>query len=182
MAQISLSSSKRTFRVHSMLRWLATPTIACVVILVIIFAVSEPRDRVILPWMVLIMAIALGFAALMIYIMRLEISSEGILYGLPGMRMRTTWDNIEGYAFRTSASGQYTALVLRQPGQLSGWMMPLLGLSTAMPTVEGMRARRGKSEFEKSIPISMFAPDWRDGDLGALIRQYAPAAYDNLVS
>ncbi|MCC7206203.1 MAG: hypothetical protein IT323_02790 [Anaerolineae bacterium] len=182
MAQISLSSSKRTFRVHSLVRWLATPAIACAVIVAIIYFVSEPRDRVILPWMILILGIALGFVALLLYMVRLEISPDGILYGLPGIRVRTAWDNIEGYAFRSSASGQYTALVMRQPAQISGWLTPLMGFSAAMPTIEGMRARRGIGEMEKAIPISMFAADWRDGELGSLIRQYAPAAFDNLVS
>ena len=182
MAQLGVSAAKRSFHVHSMLRWLALPALVCAIALVLIAAVSKPEDRVILPWMILFFAVVLAIVAFFIYLVRLEVSPEGIVCYYPGMRIRSTWDNIEGYGYRTMSGWKLMSLVLRQPGlEISGWMRPLMGITTAMPTIEGMQARRGLAEMEKTIPVSMFAADWREGDLGALIRQYAPEAFDKMV-
>lgn len=182
MTQLTASTTKRSFRVHSLLRWLAWPALVCGIAVLLIAVVSKPEERVILPWMVLFMAVVLGIVALFIYSVRLEVSPEGIVCYYPGMRIRTSWDNIEGYAYRTMSGWKLMSLVLREPGlEISGWMRPFVGFSAAMPTYDGMRMRRSVSEMEKAIPVSMFAADWRTGDLGALIRQYAPEAFDKMV-
>jgi hypothetical protein len=133
--------------------------------------------------MILFMAIVLAIVAFFIYLVRLEVSPEGIVCYYPGMRIRSTWDNIEGYGYRTMSGWKLMSLVLRRPGlEISGWMKPLMSITTAMPTIESVQARRGLSEMENTIPVSMFAANWRESELGALIRQYAPEAFGNMVS
>ena len=97
--------------------------------------------------------------------------------------MRSTWDNLEGYGKRKMRSVTYEALILRQPNiERSSWVGASFFL---MPKVEAAAPNGGKTsiplvlaKYQDFIPVSMFARDWRSGELGALIKQYAPQAYD----
>jgi hypothetical protein len=36
-------------------------------------------------------------------------------------------------------------------------------------------------DYASVIPVALYADDWRNSELGVLIKRYAPQAFDNLI-
>ena len=97
---------------------------------------------------------------------RLEVSSAGIAYFGMGYSIRSTWDNIAACGEKSRGLlPAEEALVLHQSGlEFSSWI--------------GVNRTRAVN-VSSMIPVARFASDWRNSELGVLIKQYAPHAFDN---
>jgi hypothetical protein len=68
---------------------------------------------------------------------------------------------------------------------MSGWMsftyrlMPFLQVVSAL---DGRYIPASLAGIEDAIPVGLFDHEWRTGELGSIIRGYAPAAIDTKVA
>ncbi|HVU11481.1 MAG TPA: hypothetical protein VHD90_09395 [Phototrophicaceae bacterium] len=187
MAVMSQPDSRRVFRIKSPFQQMRVAGIACVAALVIVFLTLPPADS----WIILILGavllLALGIGYWFLTRTRLEISPQEIVYYGIGYAVRSRWSNIKGYGKRVFGAQTYEALLLTEPGiEVSGWMK--LGYAL-MPVAEIASAAQGRifipeglGEYQDAIPVGIFDGDWRSSELGALIKQYAPEAFDHLIT
>lgn len=90
---------------------------------------------------------------------RLVISPDGIEYCTPYHRIPTTWDNIKSIGRIPMFTSYGEGLFLRQPAlQGNKWL--------------NWNARL--MQLDRFIPLSPFAEQWRDSELGQDVRRYAP--------
>lgn len=178
------SSAVRTFRINSPLQQMGMAIAACVIALVIVFLTLPPGDTWIILLLAAVLLFSLGLAYGLLTRTRLTVSSDGITFYGIGYHVASTWNNLKGYGTRTLGAKSVESLILTQPGiEVSGWMKAAYAL---MPVAEIASAAQGRvfipqglSRYQDVIPVSMFDKDWRSGELGALIQQYAPQAFDN---
>lgn len=83
-------------------------------------------------------------------------------------------------------ASDYESPILRAPGiQMSGWMATLYQLMPAASVVALVGGNAAPSDGlagqEDAIPVGLFDRDWRTGPIGALVRQYAPTAFETHV-
>ncbi len=182
MAQTRPTS--RTFPIASPAKAMIPAILACAFALGVVFVLLEPRDRWIILLLAVVMLLSLGLIVVLLGQTRLEVSPQGIVYYAPGYRVRSDWANIEGYAERVVGTQDVESLILREPGmELSRWMR--IGYSL-MPAASMAALVRGRvimpgtlDRYQDIIPVGLFADDWRNSELGDLIKQYAPQAYAN---
>jgi len=184
MAQAVSSNSIKTFRVAAPIAMILPALLVCLAAFVVVALLTPGRDSVFL----LVLAVGLAFTLLltlwMVGQVRLEVSREGLVFYGMGYRVRSTWDNLEGCGKRKMRSVTYEALILRQPNiEVAGWIGASYRLT---PTVEAASPSGRKTSvpillarYQDFIPVSMFARDWRNSELGALVKQYALQAYNN---
>ncbi len=95
---------------------------------------------------------------------RLEVSAAGIAYIETGLSVHSTWENIQGSG--VVSRGLFfkdEVLFLHKPGlETSSWI-----------------PSNRVSQLASTIPVGRFAVDWQNSELGVLIKQYAPQAFDN---
>jgi hypothetical protein len=154
---------------------------------VLVFLISEPDTR----WVSLIVGGVLLFSLALAYwlltITRLDISPDGIVYCAIGYKVRSTWGNVEGYAKRVQGAVDLECLILREPGmELSGWMRlgyQLLPLMNVVALLSGQSYQPNQLDrYSGVIPVEAFEKNWRSGEIGSLIKQYAPQAYENAMA
>ncbi|MBN1439344.1 MAG: hypothetical protein JW929_08050 [Anaerolineales bacterium] len=121
------------------------------------------------------MLILEGFAALWLFLTgcltiqlvrktRMDLSADGLTFRFPGAVMTTGWENVQGVKAKKYFFGlrEYEALVLAEPTrQTLAWWFPFWSRQPV-----------------REIPLSMF-PDWRERELGAAARRYAPGILEN---
>lgn len=177
------TGTKQTFRVSDPTRYLRTAVLVCVGTLILLFVIAEPDER----WTVLIvaipMALGLGLGWWLMTRTRLEIMPDEIVYHAIGFKVRSSWNNVEGWGKSVQGIHDIESLILREPGmELSGWMRAAYALMPAANVAALLSGRPVQvNQLDQSssvIPVGMFDPAWRDGAIGALIRQYAPEAFD----
>lgn len=93
------------------------------------------------------------------YHIRLEVSPEGIEYFQMGYRLKTTWDNIERIGMIPMGLLMAEGLILRE--------------SALQGKIFG-RKNLERNRLDRAIPLTLFQPWWREGDLGEEIKRYAP--------
>ena len=163
------------------------PVMATGVLTIGILLAVTPSDEW---WIVGIVAgvlvIAIAIAAWLVTLTKLVVSPEGISYHAIGYRVTGTWADVTGCAERTSGMHTYEALILGRPGiEMSGWMsfayrlMPFLQVVSAL---DGRYVPRSVAGVEDAIPVGLFDKDWRTGELGSIVRGYAPTAFDTQVA
>lgn len=94
----------------------------------------------------------------------IAISPQGIEYKSIGFSIRTGWDNIEsiGKVPGASIDPQGNGLVLRKPAmKVSTWML----------WYKGQLEKQG---FDRTIPLFVFVPNWRENEVWGAIKHYAP--------
>jgi hypothetical protein len=68
---------------------------------------------------------------------------------------------------------------------MSGWMAfayKLLPFAQVISMLDGRSIPASLSGIEDAIPVGMFDKDWRSGEIGAIVRSYAPRALDTEVA
>jgi hypothetical protein len=77
------------------------------------------------------------------------------------------------------------SLILREPGlQMVPWMQvgyKLMPAATVVSLLDGdsrVFVPRSMSNYTDAIPVGMFDKHWRDGEIGVLVKQYAPQAFE----
>ena len=187
-ASFALSQPKQTFRVRAPLPMLRPAFFACLFAFGVVFLVSEPETRGIVSLVlggVLLFSLALCYWLLSIT--RLEISPDGIVYHAIGYRVRSSWGNIEGVARRLQGAVELDCLILREPGiELSGWMRlsyQILPLINVISLFSGHASQPDDlHRYESVIPVEAFDKNWYSGEIGSLIKRYAPQAYETALS
>lgn len=183
-ANLAASQSTRIFRVRDPLPMLRPAFFACLFAFAVVFLVSEPETRGIIS---LVLGGVLLFSLLVCYwlmtITRLEISPEGIVYHAIGYKVRSSWSNITGTARRLQGALELDCLILRQPGmELSWWMRlgyQILPLVNIISLFSGQAYQPNELyRYEGVIPVEVFDKNWRSGEIGSLIKRYAPQAYE----
>lgn len=184
----ALSQPKQTFRVRDPLPLLRPAFFACLFAFAVVFFVSEPETRGIVSLVlggVLLFSLALGYWLL--GITRLEISPEGVVYHAIGYRVRSSWSNVTGTARRPQGAVDLDCLILREPGmELSGWMRftyQILPLINIISLFSGQAYQPNNLYlYEGVIPVEVFDKHWYSGEIGSLIKRYAPQAYETALS
>ena len=180
-------TSIRTFRVASPLKTLTPLILTAIFTVGLIYVISEPDARFAVWIVAAVLAFSVVFAYYLLSRTRLEVSSDGITYYAIGFRVRSTWDNLEGYGKRVLGAQSVESLILRKPGiEVSRWMQ--IGYNL-MPAAQVAAAAQGRylpssrlSSYADVIPVALYSENWRSSELGALIKQYAPQAFDNLIA
>lgn len=182
------SQPTRTFRVRDPLPMLRPAFLACLFAFGVVFLVSEPDIRGIVSLVlggVLVFSLALCYWLL--GMTRLEISPEGIVYHAIGYKVRSSWSNIEATARRLQGAVELDCLILREPGmELSWWMrlsyqlLPLMNIAALLSghAYEPNELHR----YAGVIPVEAFDKHWYSGEIGSLIKRYAPQAYETTLS
>ncbi len=173
---------QRTFRVRSVLRTLGPLLVTCVVTMGILLAITPSEDWWIVGIVGGVLLLSVGIAFWLMRRTRLDVSPAGITYHAIGYRVAGTWADITGVAERVMGASSYESLILRAPGiEMSGWMaftyrlMPFLQVVSAL---DGRYIPASLAGLEDAIPVGMFDRDWRTGEIGSVVRSYAPAAVD----
>ncbi len=90
----------------------------------------------------------------------LTMSPQGVECAYDLYSYRTTWDNVE--RITATPFGRWKTvidcLILREPGVESGGWLRL----------------RASEQYRRVIPLGLYSPAWRDGEIGQEIRKYAP--------
>lgn len=187
-ANIAASQSTHTFRVRDPLPMLRPAFFACLFAFGVVFLVSEPETRGIVS---LILGGVLVFSLVLCYwllsITRLEISPDGIVYHAIGYKVRSSWGNITGTARRLQGAVDLDCLILREPGmELSWWMRlsyQILPLMNVAALFSGHAYQPNElHRYEGVIPVEAFDKHWYSGEIGSLIKRYAPQAYETMLS
>lgn len=177
--------TSRTFRVRDPLPLLRPAALACLVALAVVFFTLEDDGT---RWTILlILSGVLLFALAVCYWLmtrtRLEITSEGVIYHAIGYRVRSSWSNLEGWGKRLQGAVDLDCLILREPGiELSGWLrlsyqlLPFMN-AASLVTGQGYQPNQLK-QYRSVIPVAAFDANWYTGEIGSLIKQYAPRVYD----
>jgi hypothetical protein len=172
--------------VRSVLRTLGPLLVTCIVTLGILLAITPSEDW----WIVgIVGGVLLLSVVIAIWLMgrtRLEMSPDGITYHAIGYRVAGAWTDVMGHAERVMGASSYDSLVLRTPGiELSGWMAVayrLMPLAQVVSAFDGRYIPASLAGLEDAIPVGMFDKDWRTGEIGAIVRSYAPRALDTEVA
>lgn len=177
------TGGKRTFRVSDPTRYLRSAVLVCVGTLILLFVISEPDERWISLIVAIPMAIGLGMGWWLMTRTKLEITPDEIAYHAIGYKVRSSWNNVEGWGKSVQGMHEIESLILREPGmELSGWMRVAYQLMPAANIAALLSGRPIQvSQLDRLsgvIPVAMFDQAWRDGEIGALIRQYAPQALE----
>lgn len=179
------TGTKRMFRVSNPTRYLRTAALVCFGTLILLFLVtgSEEYGMLTIFFLGVVMAIGLGIGWWVMTRTRLELTPDEIVYHSIGYKVRSSWENVEGWGKRVQGVHDIDSLILREPGmELSGWMragdalMPVMNIA-ALLSGRPIRVSQLDS-YSDVIPVGMFDQAWRDGEIGALVRQYAPGAYE----
>jgi hypothetical protein len=189
MTRISLEEGegpvRRIFRVRSVIRTLGPLIVTAIITLGILLAVTPAVDW----WIVGVVGVALlgsvGVAAWLVGRTRLEVSPAGITYHAIGYRVSGTWGDVTGHATRTMGASSVDSLILRTSGlELSGWMAfayRLLPFAQVVSVLDGRYIPAPAATYEDAIPVGLFDRDWRTGEIGSVVRAYAPKAFDTPV-
>jgi hypothetical protein len=169
-----------------MLRTLGPLLATCAVTMGILLAVT-PSDE----WWIAgivggVLLVSVGIAAWLLRLTRLDAGPDGIAYHAIGYRVAGAWADVTGYAERTSGMHTYEALILSRSGiEMSGWMSfayRLMPLAQVVSALDGRYIPASLAGIEDAIPVGLFDHDWRSGELGSIVRSYAPGALDTKVA
>lgn len=175
---------KRVFRVRDPLPLLRPAFLACVVAFGVVFFVMEGEHR----WTISailggVLLFALALCYWLMTITRLEMTRDAVIYHAIGYRVRSSWGNVAGVGRRLQGAVDLDCLILREPGmELSWWMrltyqiLPLINIA-ALVSGQGYVPNQ-LNQYSGVIPVEMFDKQWYSGDIGRLIKQYAPKAYE----
>jgi hypothetical protein len=105
----------------------------------------------------------LGLLSIYGYFQSIKITSNKISYRMFGYNVEIEWHNIKRI-------GEYKNLFWKYEGLY-------LSKSEGTVTVWFLGARFDRSEV--FIPLSIFAENWRDADLGQQIKQHAPHLFES---
>lgn len=127
----------------------------------------------IVPWVIAAMVIAVLCVALgvvsLVFALRagLRISPEGIDFSYDFYHFRTTWDNVDKAATQADFGDKTLVTPIRHNIEC---------LSLRDPAVDrgGLLTLRASDTLRRLIPLSLYSPTWRDGEIGQEIRKYAP--------
>lgn len=177
---------RRTFRVRSVLRTLGPLIVTCVVTLGILLAITPSADWWIVGIVGGVLLLSVGIAVWLMGRTRLDVSPEGITYHAIGYRVTGPWADVTGVAERVMGASSYESLILRKPGmEMSGWMAfcyRLLPFAQVISALDGRYIPASLAGIEDAIPVGMFDRDWRTGEIGSIVRSYAPTALDTAVA
>jgi hypothetical protein len=174
---------RRTFRVRSPWRPLLPLVLFGGITIAILLAVTPAEEWVV----VAVVALVLVFSgALGVWLMtrtRLDVGADGITYHAIGYRVTGQWADVTGWGKRVLGANDVESLILRGPRmQLSGWMAvlyQLMPVASVAALVSGHAPLASGLEGQTdAIPVGMFDPDWRAGEIGVLVRKYAPQAFE----
>ncbi len=175
----------QTFRVRSVVRLLLPAIAACAVTMGILLVATEAEGRYAV-WIVGgVLLVGLGIGAWLTTRARLVITPETITYHGIGYRVRARWGDIVGHGRRVMGVQDVESLILRGSGlEMSGWMALVYRLMPAVMVTSALSGRPlpgNLQGLEDAIPVGMFDRDWRTGEIGGLVRGYAPEAFDTPV-
>jgi hypothetical protein len=176
-----LASAEKVFTIHPKIlrgRFLYMSA-ALWFVPVFLLLVGEPFEPLLFVIFGIIWLLALGIFAWAGRAVGLVVSPEGIAYRAMGMTVHTTWDNIERIDKRiVYADGEVEGLVLREP---SLQMNPIIEASTFLMKFSWRHAMAAESlnTYKTFIPLSSLQTKaWRDSEIGAEIRRYAPHLFE----
>lgn len=177
---------RKTFRVRSMLRQLGPLLVTCLVTMVILFAVTEPEAWFAVWATAGVLLVAISIVAWLVTRTRLDIGPDGITYHAIGYRVVGRWDDVAGYGKRVLGVHDVESLILRTPSiEMSGWLAfsyRLLPVAAILAVFSGrVVVPERMADYADVIPVGVFDSDWRTGEIGAMVRQYAPAAFETQV-
>ena len=177
---------RQTFRVRSVLRTLGPLIVTCVITVGILLAVTPSADWWIVGIVGGVLLLAVGIAVWLMGRTRLEVSPQRITYHAIGYRVAGPWTDVTGVADRVMGASSYESLILRTPGiEMSGWLGSMYRLMPFLQVVSALDGRyipASLAGIEDAIPVGMFDKDWRTGEIGSIVRSYAPAALDTTVT
>jgi hypothetical protein len=160
--------------------------VTCLVTVGILLAVTPSEDWWIVGIVGGVLLLSVGIAVWLMGRTRLDVSPEGITYHAIGYRVAGPWSEVTGVAKRVMGASSYESLILRTPGiEMSGWMAfayKLLPFAQVISMLDGRSIPASLSGIEDAIPVGMFDKDWRSGEIGAIVRSYAPRALDTEVA
>lgn len=181
---ISPNAPKQIFRVRDPLPLLRPAFLACLVAFGVVFFVMEGEHR----WTISailggVLLFSLALAYWLMTITRLEIMPDAVIYHAIGYRVRSSWGNVAGVGRRLQGAVDLDCLILREPGmELAWWMrlgyqvLPLVNIA-ALVSGQGYVPNQ-LAQYAGVIPVEMFDKQWYSGEIGRLIQQYAPKAYE----
>lgn len=104
------------------------------------------------------------------------ITSEGITFCSLGYRIYTPWNNIQGLGKSRYGAYHPPALLLQEPA-VKGLIRD--GNQLERATVERRWPIRKKDAPNDAIPLLFTVPaNWQESELGHVIKQYAPQAFN----
>ncbi len=151
----------------------ATVAIALAVVPVILAAVGEEVDGLMIGLFAGMILLCLLIFFVVARLTWLEMSESGIVYRGLGMTIGTRWDNIDSIGTKfVTGEGSIEGLVLRERGQeVNGAVRVGSWLS--------WRATMALRDYEYFLPISnLQTKEWRDTDFGRELKRYAPRLFD----
>lgn len=171
----------RTFRIRSLTRQLWPLVITCLVTMGILLVVTDADSRPLLLIVGAVLVLAVLLAAWLLSRTKLEIGPEGVTYHAIGYRVRGRWPDVLGYDHRLLGASDVESLILRQSGlEMAGWLAAGSSIAELFSWLsifsDRPQPRPSWRELGDAIPVGTFDSDWRNGEIGALVRQYAPTA------
>ncbi|MFN8520976.1 MAG: hypothetical protein U0667_16645 [Chloroflexota bacterium] len=175
---------RRTFRVRSPWRPLVPLVLFGGIAVAILLALTPAEDWFIVA---IVAAVLLLSGTIGLWLMtrtRLEVGPERVTYHAIGYRVSGSWADVTGWDRRVLGANDYDSLILRGSGlEMSGWMAFLYRLMPAASVAAflggGVVPSSSLEGQKDAIPVGLFDKDWRAGEIGALVRQYAPQAFAN---
>jgi hypothetical protein len=166
-----------------MVRTLGPLLATCVVTMVILLVVTPADEWSVVGIVGLVLLFGVGLSAWLVTRTRLEISPEGITYHAIGYLVRGRWDDVARVEKRVIGASDVESLILREPGiRMSGWMdlsYRFLPVAAVLGALQGRHVPATPlAQLADAIPVGTFDPDWRTGEIGALVRRYAPQAFE----
>jgi hypothetical protein len=161
-----VSDMSRTFRVASPFKAVLPAVLAGVLGSVIVVLVVGPEERN-MAWifMAVVLLLSLGLSVSLVRQQRLEVTDKGMRYYAPGFRVFSPWENVQDCTRRALGMPSYDVLLVRNPViDKSWWVLP--------GSLKG---------YDNMIPVGLFSDEWRTGELGELVKRYAPEAFSTML-
>ena len=109
-----------------------------------------------------------GFILQKIIFEHITVSANGVEYQAPGIIFDTDWNNIEKISYHWHHSWRIECLLIDNDQiRIKKWSFPARALPSPLTPFS----------HKTIIPLSCFAENWRENELGQQIKQYAPQLF-----
>jgi hypothetical protein len=125
---------------------------------------SEPNPSWVITLFIFVIPLEIIHSIWMVFSIYLVISGDGIKYNLYNRAVTARWIETEGISRTTKIEN----LIINKPPYNKANFLFSLFPSNALK----------KIKTKSYIPLSWFADNWRDSELGQQIRQYAPHLFE----
>ena len=165
------SQPTRVFQIPPTYTWVASIVmlVLSLIVPVIVLLAGGNRNTLFSVIVVIITAI-LVVVGIVIYVSlvsaRLAVNAGGISYFSSGVTIRAAWARVAGYG--STGSGRRKGLIL--------YPEPVSEAAEPKP----VRVKLSSGDPRRQIPLFPFDQNWQNGEIGHLIRTYAPQALREL--